>query len=649
MRDWPRGLMMPDHAGAAAKQTTLFLSYSRQDESSARRLAAALERAGYTVWWDALIEGGTAYSQSIADALETAEAVIVLWSRHSIGSDWVKDEAAQGRERHRLIPLSIDGTQPPLGFRQYQVIDFSHWRGRGNAPEIAAIERAIGAALGSGHRPYSSGQVRISRRGMLIGGSAATAAILGAGGIWVTSERGWIGGGAAPLSIAVLPFRNMQADASQNYFADGLTEEVRSALTRIPALRVLAGTSSEKASEHAGDAKAIAASLGVGYLLTGSVERAGDTARIAVDLADGRTGFSRWSQTIDRKLVDIFAVQTEIARLVAEAMAVQVATAQPAPGGTKNVDAYENYLQGRALFNLAKDESSDRAALTHFEIAIAEDPQFALAHAARSRSLAAIAAEYARGDQLKPLYSEAIESARRAVALAPDLAEGHLALGYALFSGRLDVAGAKPSYERAYALGRGNSDVVLFYALYCSRAGRAADAVAAVERAVTLDPLNPRAFRAQGSVAIAARRYADALPPLRRALQLNPKMTFAHELAGNALLGLGRPADALKEFEAEPGPEFRLTGLAIAQKRLGNRAAAEKAFADLKSQVGDAALYQQAEVLAQWGELDDSLQTLSRAREVGDSGLIYAATDIMLDPLRHDARFQRFISALKMG
>ena len=235
------------------------------------------------------------------------------------------------------------------------------------------------------------------------------------------------------------------------------------------------------------------------------------------------------------------------------------------------------------------------------------------------------------------------------MALAPDLAEGHLALGYALFSGRLDVAGAKPSYERAYELGRGNSDVVLFYALYCSRAGRAADAVAAVERAVTLDPLNPRAFRAQGSVAVAARRYADALPPLRRALQLNPKMTFAHELAGNALLGLGRPADALKEFEAEPGPEFRLTGLAIAQNRLGNRAAAEKAFADLKSQVGDAALYQQAEVLAQWGRLDDSLQTLARAREVGDSGLIYAATDIMLDPLRGDARFQRFLSALKTG
>jgi len=112
------------------------------------------------------------------------------------------------------------------------------------------------------------------------------------------------------------------------------------------------------------------------------------------------------------------------------------------------------------------------------------------------------------------------------------------------------------------------------------------------------------------------------------------------------LLGLGRTADALKEFAAEPGPDFRLTGIAIAQHRLGNQPAAAKAFADLQSQVGDAALYQQAEVLAQWGRLDESLQKLARAREVGDSGLTYAATDVMLDPLRRDQRFTRFVNAL---
>lgn len=639
---------MPDQTRAPDKSVTLFLSYSREDEPRARRLAAALEHAGYTIWWDALIAGGEAYSRSIAEALEIADVIIVLWSRHAVESDWVKDEAAQGRERHRLVPLSIDGMQPPLGFRQYQVIDISHWQGRKTAPEIAAIGRAIDSVLGGGRAAPASTVTPVSRRTMLIGGSAAAAAVA-AGGAWLAWERGLVGGGPAALSIAVLPLRNLSADQSQDYFADGLTDEIRTALTRIQALRVLAGTSSESANKDGGDVKAIAADLGVGFLLTGSVQRAGNTLRIATDLVDGHTGFSRWSQSVDRSLTDIFAVQSEIARLVAEAMSVQVATAEPAPGGTRNVQAYEHYLQGRAQFNLAKDEATDRAALANFEAAIAADPKFALAHAARSRSLAVMAGEHATADQIRPLYSEAIAAARRAIDLAPDLAEGHLALAYGIFAGKLDIRGAWPSYQRAYSLGYGNADIALLYALYCSRAGRPAEAKAAVERAVLLDPLNPRAFRAQGSVAYAARRYADALVPLRRALQLNPKMTFAHSLAGNSLLGLGRTADAVKEFEAEPEAQFRLTGLAIAQNRLGNREAAEKAFADLQSQVGDAAVYQQAEVLAQWNRADESLQKLARAREVGDSGLTYAATDVMLDPLRRDPRFERFLNQMSLS
>ena len=631
------------NADGAAK--TLFLSYAHADESDARRLAAALQHAGYTVWWDAMVEGGAAFSKSITEALDTADAVLVLWSARSIESDWVRDEAAEGRDRHRLVPLSLDGSPPPLGFRQYQTIDLSHWRGRRAAPEFRAIERAIGAVAG---HPASAAVERgpaISRRALVLGGTAAATAIAG-GGAWLAWDNGLLGGGPVSLSVAVLPFRNLSGDKAQDYFADGLTEEVRTALTRIGALRVLAATSSERAGENGENPRTVAADLGVRYLLSGSVQRAADLVRISVELVDGRTGFSRWSHRVDRRLADIFAVQSEIAAMVARAMSVQVETARPAPGGTTNVAAYEHFLQGRALFNLAKDETTDRTALTHFELAIAADPKFALAHAARARSLAAIAAEYAKADQLKQLYSESIAEARRAVELAPELAEGHLALGYAMFAGRLDIAGARSSYERAYALGHGKADIVLLYALYCSRANRPREAASAAARAVILDPLNPRALRAQGSVAYAARRYGEALVPLRRALQLNPKMSFAHSLAGNALLGLGRTADAVREFEAEPGPLFRLTGLAIAQQKLGNRAAAQQAFDQLVKEVGDAGAYQQAQVLAQWGRRDESFARLARARAVGDSGLTYAATDPMLDPLRPDPRFARFINTL---
>lgn len=635
-----------DHQGSVPR-ATLFLSYSRTDKSRARRVATALQKAGYEIWWDARIEGGAAYARSISAALDAADAVIVLWSAKSIESDWVRDEAAQGRDRHCLIPISLDGSLPPIGFRQYQIIDLSRWHGRSRSREIVAIESAVEAIIGGRASESHSDYSLLSRRHALLGGSAASIAVLAAGG-WLAWEKGLIGKGPLPLSIAVVAFRNLGGDTAQNYFSDGLTAEVRVALTRISALHVLAGTSTAKAAEHGDDPKRIAAALAVRFVLSGSVERAGDIVRIVADLADGATGFTRWSQSFDRKLTDIFALQSEVARTVAQAMSVQVATSEPAPGGTTNVQAYENYLQGLALFNLAKDEATDRAALEFYDRALVDDPNFALALAARSRSLAAYADEYAQHDELKSLYDDAIATASRAVQIAPTLAEAQLALGFAYYTGRLDVARARPYYDRAYQLGRGNADIALLFALYCSRAGRASAASAAVQRAVALDPLNARALRAQGSVAYAGRHFDDALAPLRRALELNPKMTFAHFLAGSALLALGRLQDAKSEYLAEPQPEFSLTGVAIVENKLGAVQAAQKAYAELVRKLGDSALYQQAEVLAQWNRIDLALQRLARARAAGDSGLIYVATDPLLDPLRNDPRFKRFVSGLHL-
>ena len=639
--------MTDEFASGARKPATLFLSYSRADEQRARRLASALEKAGYEVWWDARIEGGAAYARSISTALDSADAVIVLWSAKSIESDWVRDEAAQGRDRHRLIPLTLDGSAPPIGFRQYQVIDLTHWHGRPGTREIVEIERAIEAVVGGSHSTVAMQPVSVSRRGTLIGGGVVAALL--AGGGWLAWQRGLFGHtGAEQLSIAVISFRNLGADAAQDYFSDGLTDEVRVALTRINELHVLAGTSTAKASEGGDDPKKIAEALSVRYVLSGSVQRAGDMVRIVTNLADGATGYTRWSQSFDRKLTDVFALQSEIARTVAQAMSVEVATTEPAPGGTRNAEAYQDYLQGRALFNLAKDEASDRAALDFYDRALAADPNFALALAARSRSLASFANEYANGEQMKPLYDQSIAAARKAVEVAPTLAEGQLALGFALYTGRLQVTAARPFYERAYELGGGNADVALLYALYCSRAGLPAAAMTAVSRAVALDPLNARAHRAQGSVAYAARRYSDALPALKRALELNPKITYAHSLIGNVLLALGRYAEAKVEFVAEPEMQFHNAGLAIAEFKLGNKAAAEQALSALALRFGDSAVYQQAEVFAQWGRLGDALKALQRAHDVGDSGLIYVATDPMLDPLRHDPDFVSFVKSLSL-
>ena len=630
---------------SAAGGPAIFLSYAHADRAKAQRIAAILEQSGYTVWWDALVEGGSRFAQSIDEALDKADAVVVLWSKSSVESDWVRDEAAQGRDRQRLVPLSLDGTVPPLGFRQIQVIKLAGWHGRADAPQIQAIRRAIAAALGeqSGPRPVA-GRAIDRRSALAIGGGAAVAV---AGGGLIAWQTGLIGAPRADArTIAVLPFKNLSGDSAQTFISDGLTEEIRSALSRNAGLQVLATTSSNTVRDDQGDARAIAAKLDVAYLLDGSVQRAGDRVRVAINLTNGRTGFSEWSDRIDRQLGDVFAFQSEIARNVSNALSVRMATDAPAPGGTRNAHAYEAYLRGKALYNSVGGEETDRAARANFEIAIAADPDFALAHAALSRVLASIAAGSAQASELKPLYTQAVAEAERAIALAPTLPQGQLALGYARFAGFLDVRGARQSYDKAYQYGRGDADIVLLCAAYAARTRRTREARDAIDWALALDPFNPRTHRAAGVIAYTSRRYDDAIRESRRALQLNPKMSNANATIGDSLLMMGKLADARAAYEKEPSAMFRLRGLAALEHRAGNQPAADRALAQLVSEVGDAAMYQQAEVAAQWGKADAAIAMLQRARAIGDSGLSLVATDPLLDPIARDPRFAQFVKDL---
>jgi TolB-like protein len=624
-------------------RSTIFLSYAHADKAKAQRIAAALQKSGYTVWWDQLIEGGSRYAHSIDDALEKADAVVVAWSKSSIDSDWVKDEASHARERHKLVPVSLDGSAPPLGFRQYQMIDLSHWRGRPDAKEMEAVKRAIASALGQQPGPQRAQSISMDRRKAMIAGGAAASAAAGGALAW---QFGLFGGRpVSTRSIAVLPFKNLSGDPSQSFLSDGLTEEIRSTLARNASLMVLAGTTSAAASKDGGNAKSISRELGVGYLLDGSVQRAGDRVRVATNLTNGKTGFSEWSQSVDRKLDDIFAFQSDIASSVASALSVRMATDAPTLGGTRNAKAYEAYLRGKALYNLAKDEASDREARANFEVAVATDPGFALAHAALSRVLSSIAASHATANELKPLYSAAVREAERAIDLAPRLAEGHLALGYAKFAGFLDVRGAKPSYDAAYEYGRGDADIVLLCAIYMVRARRFAQARDAIERALALDPLNPRTWRAAGTIALASGQPRQAVERYDKALSLNPSMSNAHAMKGYALIGLKEWSEAKTSLDEEPSAMFRLAGLAILGDKTSDKALAERSLDELVATEGDAALYQQAQVLAQWGRAGEATDRLERARAVGDPGLVALVTDPFLAPLANEPRYRELVRA----
>ncbi|HMI18146.1 MAG TPA: TIR domain-containing protein [Sphingomonas sp.] len=640
---------MTGEAASADKRRCVFLSYARGDRKRVEPIAQALRDAGIDLWWDALIEGGEAFARKIEERLAIADAVVAIWSRASVESDWVRDEAGQGRDSHKLVPISLDGTEPPLGFRQYHAIDLSAWRGDAAAPEFVALLRAIAAP---GERTTSSASDRrpksgASRRWILAFGGVSLAAVLATGGIiWRTGLLGR--SRATANSVAVIPFETL-GDASQAYFSEGLAEEIRATLARDDALQVAAPTSSNKFRGLSEDARIIAEKLGVAFLLEGSVQRAADMVRVTAELIDATTGLSRWSQTFDRKLSDVFAVQSEIASTVADDLASRVGTRPKTSGGTDNVAAYEAFLHGRTLFSADKDESTDRGALAQYDAAVTLDPDYAAAFAARSRVKAAIASTYAKPDELRTLYDAAIADAQRAVAIAPDLPQAQLALAYALYTGRLDVEGARAPYDRAYALGGGDADTAVSYAFYCSRTGRSARAIEAVERATRLDRLNPRAFRAAASVQIAARHYEAAVQAAEEGLRLDPTLGYANGYKGVALFLLGRLAEARAAFLTEPRDMGKLPGLAIVERKLGNAAAAEAAMRTLVDTLGDSAIYQQAEVLAQWGQIDRAFAALQRAETVGDAGLMWSATDPLLDPLRTDPRFQPLLRRLHLA
>jgi TolB-like protein/Flp pilus assembly protein TadD len=628
----------------------VFVSYAHEDRARAQELVQALSQSGLTVWWDGLIVAGTEFASTTEQALEAATAVIVLWSRSSAASHWVRDEATRGRDRGCLVPVSLDGSEPPIGFRQYLFISLANWRGRADADEIRALVHAVqtaqSQALQSPPAPLRpiTAPARTTRRQLLLGGGGLAALVLGGGG-WYGWKH-WHGAvrNVAANSVAVLPFSNMSGNKDENYFSDGLSAEVRAALAHNPRLQVMAQISSEAFRASQANATTIAQALGVAYLLDGNVRRSGQTFRIAAELIDGHSGFSVWAQSFDRPMDDIFAVQTEIAGLVLAALTSELrringsATAPLAastvPGGTASVAAFDAYLHGRDDYNKFEGEATNRRALAEFEAAIAADPRFAAAHAARSRALIVIANQYADAAHTAELYNQAIEAARTATALAPDLADAQSTLAFALFQGRLDVQGAREPYVRSYQLGGGDATVLGRYALYCALTGRDTEARTAMTRAVALDPLNPLVHRAQGTVLYATRRYGEALVALHQALSLNPKLSGAQAAIGRTLLMLGRKREAREAFAHEPHALVRETGVAIAEQQLGNAVLARQALERLRTDLGDSALYQQAQVAAQWGERDTALKLLTRARSLGDSGLIYLQTDPLLNPLR---------------
>jgi TolB-like protein/lipoprotein NlpI len=641
-----------DRQSLPAQARDVFLSYSRTDQPRAREIVAVLEAAGISVWWDDMLEGGTRFHHVTEFHLENAATVVVLWSQTSVVSHWVHDEATRGRDRGVMIPVSIDNTLPPLGFRQFQWLDLSGRASLSRDPRAARLVSAVKARrMGSSAEPVlpaagapsrAAGALQgaastvIGRRTILVGGGVALAAATGLVAAW---QGGLLTGTAGITGVAVMPFDVNDQTGNATPILTAIADEVRSRLARNPLLHVAAQTSSQVLKDAGKTAGAICQQLKVDYLLSGQLRFDGQRVDFGGELIDGRDDRTMLTITKIGPIASILALQTEIASDVIRKLTSSEETEDPArSGGTSNIAAYDAFLQGNELYSAALSRETDRAALAKFDEAIRLDPRYAAAHAMRGRTLALIANLYGEPGRIARMYEEAAGSAREATRLAPQFAGGFSVLGDILSNRQLDMKRAREPFEKAAQLGEGDSDTLSRFAVYEARIGQFEPARMAIAKALALDPLNSGVLRFAGNIEYDSRAYEAAIRFYTDALTIQRDSSYARYLVGLAQLGLNDNAAAKASFEQEPRLVWRETGLAIAEHRLGNAAAAQAHLAALKEAQGEKSNYQYMQVLAQWGEHEAALGAMDRAWAARDSGLVQFRNDPLLDPIRDHPR-----------
>jgi TolB-like protein/Flp pilus assembly protein TadD len=451
-------------------------------------------------------------------------------------------------------------------------------------------------------------------------------------------------------SIAVLPFVNLSSDKEQEYFSDGIAEEILNALAQVEGLKVIGRTSSFAMRGQAEDLRAVGLRLGAANILEGSVRRGGGRVRVTAQLIEAVGGSHRWSQAFDREAGDVLAVQEEIARAVVAALELKLLPGardeQPAPGP----EAHDLYLRSLALVERGS-LASYRAACEALRRAVKLEPRYAQAWALLSSAHYMAADQGSTGTEGSNAELPAIlHEAEQAVALAPHLADAFVARGQLRQFVLLDWNGARADLQRARALNPGSVRTMAAHAMLLLALGRNEEALAALEQAASLDPLSVEVQYRLGIANLAARRYSGAEAAAGRALALSPEHGRAARTLGFALLLQGRWSEAQAAFHRSTNQLFIRMGESMVEHSRGNVVAARKALDPvLQAPDPSPASYQLAEVFAWRGEREEAFRWLKRAVEVRDPGLNYLRWDPFLDPLRGDARFKEILRAVHLA
>jgi TolB-like protein/class 3 adenylate cyclase/Flp pilus assembly protein TadD len=459
-------------------------------------------------------------------------------------------------------------------------------------------------------------------------------------------------------SIAVLPFTDLSPEKNQEYFADGLAEELLNVLSKIHGVRVASRTSAFSFKGTKLDLPSVAQKLNVATILEGTVRLAGKRVRVGAHLIRTTTDSQLWSQSYDREFDDIFAVQDEIAQAVVAELRTTLlggkpdasATAQvkaevqaAAVGRGKDAVAYELYLQGRFYVDRFTPDDAAKG-IEYYRQAVALDPEFALAWAWLARAYADEAA-YAWAPAAEA-FERARDAAELSLQLNPDQAEGHAVLGLCRLANDRNWRGAEASFRRALELAPGNALVLRHAAMMAACLGRDDESIALLRRAVTLDPLSVPALRLLGQRCLYAGLLDDAEMALHKVFELNPRGGFTHYWLGMNHLARGRRVEALSSFEREVNEVFCLLGRSVGEHALGHRREAEAAVRVLIDKHADGAAFQIAAAYACIGDADEAFAWLDRADRDGDPGLVELKAEIHLRNIYGDPRWRAFLERM---
>lgn len=570
--------------------TDVFVSYARSDEPHAKRVADALDALGYKVWRDDELPAHRAYSDVIEERLKSAKAVVVLWSAEAAKSQWVRAEADAARSAGSIVQAILDGTMPPMPFNQIQCAKLTDWDGNINAAgwrKLAASVQAL-AGLGRVERPKL---VRPNQ-----------------------------------VSICVLPFQNMSGEPEQEYFSDGISEDITTDLSKVSALSVIARNTAFTFKGQSVNVCEVASKLGISHVLEGSVRKAGNRVRITAQLIDGANGDHVWAERYDRDLTDIFAIQDEISEAIVDALKVKLLPQERRAiekRGTTNAEAYNLFLMARQSWIDGDfgESGRERRVIRICERVTAIDAGYAQAWALMGLAQANLRYAYTGHED----FDDGLSAANRALELDPTIAEAHLPRAWHLaMLGRASEAEAE--VEKALGLNPDSWEANKEAARIFYRHGKLDEATRHLEHATELAETD---FHSRGMLSALYLARGEH----ERARQCAAKMI------GHVEAALGR----------DPDNGAALAYGALSFAAVGNEDRARD-WIDRALMLDPENMYMRYNlawpVLVFFGDKEQALELLEPALRNGGKTLIsLAAVDRNLDALRDDPRFERMLEA----